>query len=86
MKTWSIFGNTAEPDMKEEMKRRKSQCDKIITLFESGKAITTVELMNVAANYTMRISDLRKKGHVITAEYVKPGVYHYTYVGNKHDD
>lgn len=84
-----MFGIKKQPkqvDMKAEMLRRKSQRNRILDLLKSGNAVYTSDLMKIAANYTMRISDLRKDGHVIFAEYEKPGVWRYTYIGRKDDN
>jgi hypothetical protein len=76
---------TSEPAVKDEILRRKSQTQKILEKLQDGEQ-TNVVLQRIAFNYTMRISELRKEGHVIVASYVKPGVYRYTYLGNKNDD
>jgi len=71
-----------KPDLVKEKKRQKSQREKILELLVSGNA-TTLTLNKIAYNYTMRISELRKDGHVIIAMYEKPGVYNYTYLGQR---
>lgn len=71
-----------KPDLVKEKKRQKSQSQKILELLVEGNA-TTLTLNKIAFNYTMRISELRKEGHVIIAMYEKPGVYSYTYLGQR---
>lgn len=68
--------------LKMELERRKSQTQRILELLQD-KTTNTVELQKIAFNYTMRISELRKEGHIIVANYVKPGFYEYSYGGQK---
>lgn len=70
-------------DIRKEMDRRKSQRLRVLMLLKRKKYVTTVDLQEIAFNYTMRVSELRKQGHIIKAEYVRPGVYHYIYKGQK---
>lgn len=73
-------------ELRTEMERRKSQRLRILDLLKSGKDITNIDLQRIAFNYTMRVSELRKDGHVIFAEYEKPGIYRYTYAGQKEEE
>lgn len=83
-----MFGLTTKkvPDMKLEMQRRKSQRTRILDLLKIGDEVTTLQLQRIAFNYTMRISELRKDGHKILAEYEKPGVFSYTYLGSTDEE
>lgn len=64
-----------------EIERRYSQRMRILLLLKRERQVTTQDLQRIAFNYTMRISELRKDGHKILAEYIRPGVYRYTYKG-----
>lgn len=83
-----MFGVKARPqvDVRRELARRKSQSKRILELLQSGNTVTNVDLQRIAFNYTMRVSELRKDGHKILAEYQKPGVFRYIYLGNKNEE
>jgi hypothetical protein len=85
-----MFGLLKKPeakiDVKAEILRRKSQSARILDLLKQGGEITNVDLQRIAFNYTMRISELRKEGHVIVSTYEKPGVWSYTYLGSKDEE
>lgn len=83
-----MFGLKKSPkqDVRLEINRRKSQTVRILELLTSGKEVTNIDLQKIAFNYTMRISELRKEGHVILATYEKPGVFSYAYLGQKDED
>ena len=66
------------PNIKDEINRRKSQAHRILELLKENDHVFTQDLERIAFNYTMRVSELRKEGHTIVAEYEKPGVYRYT--------
>jgi hypothetical protein len=72
-----------QPDLRQEIPRRKSQTAQILELLkhEPHGNLTNIDLQKIAFNYTMRVSELRKEGHEIEAEYVKPGVFRYFYQG-----
>ena len=74
-----------KPDVRKEIIRRKSQTQRMLELLKQQPHgnITNVHLQRIGHNYTMRISELRKEGHEILAEYVKPGVYRYFYKGQR---
>lgn len=72
-------------DVRQEIQRRESQTQRILTLLKKNTYVTNIDLQAIAFNYTMRISELRKAGHTIIADYLKPGIYRYTYKGVKHD-
>lgn len=81
-----MFGLTKNQDVRQEINRRKSQTARILDLLISGIDVTNIDLQKIAFNYTMRVSELRKEGHVILATYEKPGVFSYTYLGQKDED
>lgn len=70
-----------QPSLRQEIERRQSQSQRILTLLKKGKYVTNIDLQAIAFNYTMRVSELRKEGHKIVADYVKPGIYRYFYKG-----
>lgn len=81
-----MFGLTKKQDVRQEINRRKSQRTRILDLLKIGDEVTTLQLQRIAFNYTMRISELRKDGHKILAEYEKPGVFSYTYLGSTDEE
>jgi len=84
-----MFGTTKKPEPKQDVKaeilRRKSQAARILELLKKGEPVYTYDLQNIAFNYTMRISELRKEGYLVEAEYVKPGVFRYIFNGHEDD-
>lgn len=72
-------------DLNNEMSKRKTQRTRILDLLKGDDPVYTYDLERIAYNYTGRVSELRKDGHVISAVYVKPSVYRYIY-GGKRDD
>lgn len=79
-----------QPDMRKEMGRRKSQSQRILELLKdsrkSGKPVYTRDLQRIAFKYSSRLDNLKKEGHRWIAEYVKPGVFRYTYKGQVNKD
>ena len=73
-------------NLRDELTRRKSQSARILDVLASGKDVTNIDLQRIAFNYTMRVSELRKEGHVIIASYERPGVFSYTYLGCKDEE
>lgn len=80
---FGLLKKDKQPNVRDEINRRKSQSVRILELLTSGQEVTNIDLQRIAFNYTMRISELRKDGHVIIASYERPGVYHYAYLGQK---
>lgn len=68
-------------DVRAEYTRRISQRQKILNVLKTKRNVTNIDLQRIAFNYTMRVSELRKDGHMISAVYEKPGVYRYIYKG-----
>lgn len=83
---FGLLKKDKQPNVRDEINRRKSQSVRILELLASGQEVTNIDLQKIAFNYTMRISELRKDGHVIIASYERPGVYHYAYLGQKDED
>lgn len=81
-----MFGLKKKQDVRAEINRRKSQSARILELLQKGGEITNIDLQRIAFNYTMRVSELRKEGHVILASYERPGVFTYTYLGFKDEE
>lgn len=81
-----MFGLKKKQDVRAEINRRKSQTARILELLQKGGDITNIDLQRIAFNYTMRVSELRKEGHVIIATFNRPGVFDYTYLGCKDEE
>ena len=73
-------------NVKQEIERRKSQAQRMLELLQREVQVYTQDLEKIAFNYTMRVSELRKEGYIIIADYVKPGVFRYTFKGLKGDE
>lgn len=56
---------------------KESQCARILKLLQKNAYVTNTDLNNVAYRYGSRLHDLRREGHNIQHEYVKPGVFRY---------
>lgn len=76
----------AQLDLKEEMKRRNNRRASMLRAFQREGELTTKELNRFGTGCSSRLKELRKEGHVIRAEYEKPGEYRYVYLGYKGDD
>lgn len=70
-------------DMREEMKRRMSQKQRILRLFQEKHQVTNLDLARISYRYSARIGDLRKEYKIPSPKYIKPGVFLYTYKGEK---
>lgn len=70
-------------DMRQEMKRRMSQEQRMLRLFQEKRQVTNVQLAQISYRYSARIGNLRKKYRIPAPLYIKPGVYLYTYLGEK---
>ena len=73
-------------DVRKEIVRRKSQCQRIVDLFERmpNGSVTNIDLAREALNYKARVFELRQDDHLIPKpEYVRPGVFRYFYNGRK---
>lgn len=73
-------------DVRKEVDRRKSQTQRILDVLKGDREVTNATLNRIGFDYTARISELRKEGHVILAEYVKPGLFRYHYQGQDTHD
>lgn len=62
------------------MKKFTAQTDKIVEQLKHG-ARTNVELAEFALKYTSRISDARKRGHVIHCHKLGGGLTLYQLIG-----
>ena len=85
MKTKQVDGLTYE-DIKSEMLRRKSQTQKMLEAFRENGELTTRDLMRIGTGCSTRLHTLRRKGHVIVAQYERPGSWRYIYLGQKEDE
>lgn len=75
-----MFGRK-KVDVGAEMKRRKSQNEQMLAEFKHRRQLFNFELADISLRYSARLGDLRNAGHKIVAEYVRPGVWRYTYYG-----
>lgn len=50
-----------------------TQCDRLLAEFKKGRKLTLMDITNELriGNHSARISDLRKKGHIIKCEEIK---------------
>jgi hypothetical protein len=67
----------------KELKRRQSQTARLLQMFKECKTLTTADIQAIGTGCSSRVHELRKEGHVITAIYVKPGMFRYVYKGQK---
>ena len=74
---------TPKEDLRVEMKRRKSQTARLLDEFKLYHELTTADLMRIGTGCSSRLHELRKEGHVIVQQYERPGMYRYTYLGQK---
>lgn len=66
-----------------ELKRRESKKDRVLARLQRGPA-TNVELVKIGGiRATGRITELRAEGYVITAAFVKAGIWRYTLSGRR---
>jgi len=72
---------TAARAWPEELQRRASAKDRILTRLQQGPALNT-ELNDICFRYGARILELRKEWRIVK-EPVKAGVYRYTLMGKK---
>jgi hypothetical protein len=66
-----------------EKQRRQGQTSKMLDEFKKRTELTTADLMKIGTGCSSRLKELRREGHVIVAQYEKPGMWRYTYVGQK---
>lgn len=74
-----------QKDMRLEMQRRKSHYSMILNLFQDKHEVTNLDLAKITFRYSARLGELRKDGHKILAQYERPGVWRYSYLGHKDD-
>lgn len=65
----------------KELKRRKSQYNRILDLFKKNGSVTNLELARVSFRYSARIGEIRKDYKIPPPTYLEPGVYLYTFKG-----
>jgi len=73
-------------DMKLEFNRRKSQTAEMLRQFKDKGELTTADLMRIGTGCSSRLKELRREGHSIVASYEKPGMWRYTYLGEKTEE
>lgn len=77
-----VVQDAPQPDMKVEMQRRKSHYQQILALFKERGELTNLEMAKITFRYSARLGDMRKE-HRIVAQYEKPGVWRYIYLGER---
>lgn len=71
-------------EMKTEMNRRKSKRDDLLTAFKMKKTLYTGDIINIAGSgVSSRIKELKRQGNIIVSQYIRPGVWSYTYKGHE---
>lgn len=71
-------------DLRAEMKRRSSNRASMLRAFKENGELTTQDLIRrFGTGCSSRLFELRKEGHVIVATKESPGLYRYTYLGEK---
>jgi hypothetical protein len=74
-------------ELQMELTRRSSKRQTLLQAFKKHHELTTAEIMrSFGTGVSSRIHELRQEGHVIVAQYEKPGLYRYVYLGQKEDD
>lgn len=68
-----------------ELKRRKGQTAQMLDAFKLKHELTTADLMKIGTGCSSRLKELRREGHIILAQYEKPGMWRYTYLGERED-
>lgn len=72
-------------DFQTEFKRRHSQERDMLKAFKEKGVLTTHDLMRIGTGCSSRLKSLRNKGHLIVARYERPGLFSYTYLGQRED-
>lgn len=57
-----------------------NQATRVLKRLKQGRA-TNIELNRICFRYSSRIFELRKEGHNIQRQYVRPGVFEYWITG-----
>lgn len=73
--------------IKPEMALRKSRRANLLVAFEEKGELYTGDLLEIAGTgMSSRLKELKRKGHIILSSYEAPGLWRYTYIGNKDDN
>lgn len=75
--------NQAVQNLRDEMKRRQTRRLTMLRAFQLYGSLTTAELNRFGTGCSSRLKELRNEGHIIVAQYDRPGNYIYTYKGKK---
>jgi len=70
-----------QQDVKVEFYRRGSQTANMLKQFKLKGVLTTSDLQRLGTGCSSRLKELRNEGHLIVSQYIKPGLYSYTYKG-----
>lgn len=72
--------------LKKEMTQRKSRRETLLDTLKKRGIVTTKELESFGTGVSSRIKELRKGGHIIVTSYIEPGLYQYSYLGEREND
>lgn len=72
-------------ELVKEFARQKSQTTKMLEAFKNQHELTTMDLMGIGTGCSSRLKELRREGHIILAQYESPGMWRYTYLGQRED-
>lgn len=76
--------STKKPDLREELKRRKTTTARLLDYLKKYGEIETAQLMDhFGTGCSSRLHELREEGHIIVTSYIKPGNYRYVYLGDR---
>jgi hypothetical protein len=59
------------------MRVKENQTSKILRVLKTNRYVYNTDLNKICFRYGGRIFELRREGHNIQKEYVKPGVFKY---------
>jgi hypothetical protein len=68
-----------------EFDRRKGQTTRMLEAFKAKGELTTADLMAIGTGCSSRLKELRREGHRVVAQYEKPGMWRYIYLGHEDD-
>lgn len=74
-------------DVLAEMKRRKTKRDDLLEAFQKQGELYTGDILMIAGTgMSSRLKELKRRGHIIIPSYEKPGLWRYTYLGERDDE
>lgn len=73
-------------DMRTEMKRRKSDRNRMLRAFQQYGELNTTQIARYGTGCSSRIKELRRNGHKIVTVRETPSNYRYVYLGKPEND